>query len=122
MEGIREKILKRNKTLLMLFLTAGVLNLTAVKSHFLTGFVTGGVFFGINLYLLIIGVTMFFYPGARKTTAYVILIAKSLMLYGGLALILIKVKTDVPGFLSGFGIYMLSIMLTGFLLPRTTFD
>ncbi len=105
-------ILKLNTEFLIFFSVSGIIILTFLKNSFLNGLIAGALFGGVNFYLLIVAISMFLFPGGRKLTAWGIVILKSLILYGGLAILLIKIKINAPGFISGFGAYTMLIILT----------
>lgn len=115
----RRLFLKLNTEFLVLFGAGGFIVFSFLKNPFLNGMIVGGLFGGINFYLLLVAISIFLYPGGRKILAYGIVILKSLILYGGLAFLLIKIKLNPQGFLAGFGIYtMLMILRAIFSLKR----
>jgi hypothetical protein len=105
-------ILKLNTEFLILFSVCGIITFSFAGSPFLNGLISGAIFGGTNFYLLIVAISMFLYPGSRKIPVYGVVILKSLILYGGLAFLLIKMKLNPLGFLTGFGTYTFLIILT----------
>ncbi len=120
--GDKRLILKLNTEFLILFSSVGVIALTLLKNSFLNGAIAGALFGGVNFYLLIVSISMFLFPGSRKVPAYGIVILKSLILYGGLAFLLIKIKINPLGFISGFGAYTILIILTALFSIRRLRD
>lgn len=118
----RRLILKLNTEFLVFFGIGWIFVFTFLRSSFLNGLIAGGLFGGINFYLLVVAISMFLYPGSRKIPAYGVVILKSLILYGGLAIMLIKIKLNPVGFLAGFGIYTMSMILTGLFSLRKLKD
>lgn len=118
----RRIILKLNTEFIIFFGIVGILVFAFLNSSFLNGLFAGGLFGGINFYLLIAAISMFLYPGNRKVPAYGIVILKSLILYGGLVILLIKIKLNPVGFLAGFGIFTSSMILTAMFFLRRLRD
>ncbi len=118
----RRLFLKLNTEFIILVGAGGIIVFTFLKSSFLNGLIAGGLFGGVNFYLLVIAISMFLYPGVRKIPAYGIVILKSLVLYGGLAFLLIKMKLNPQGFLAGFGIYIMLMMLSAIFYLRRLKD
>lgn len=111
-------IMRLNTEFLILVSILGIIVFTFGRNQFLNGLISGALFGGINFYLLIVSVSMFLYPGSKKIPAYGVIILKSMILYGGLALLLIKIKVNSSGFLIGFGTYTFLLILSGLFTLR----
>jgi len=99
-----------NIKLMFLLVIFGFAGYYFLWNNFLIGIIYGGLFCGVNFFLLVSGVSMFFYPTTNKYFAYFIVALKSLIIYGGLAFLLFKIKINPLGFLSGFGGYTLLLV------------
>lgn len=116
--GDKRRLLRGNTETLAVFLMVGFITLFISNSPFLYGFFIGGLFCGVNFYLLIIVVSLFLYPGSKKSSAYAMVLLKSLVLFGGLAMVMKMTKFNPAGFLVGFGIYTMILIIRGFITLR----